>query len=382
MDQTNYLEGFHRSGWSFVMKNLSKLQNPKGIYCDTYVDRTFHWLKPNIIPYTKPWIGFVHHTFNTSYSDYNNVNLLKNQDFIVSLKLCKGLIVFTKVLQTEWESALAALNITVPVFAIVHPTEFVNNGHLFNISKWNHNPKQQLVQVGAWLRDTYAIYLVDTLNTIKKAGLVGPEMQNYFKPINFFQLFTLPSWKNKETSTATTTTPHLSVISSNGFVPQSVLTELTQSQSNSNTGMCRDLMCRDSEYALNKYVIGAINLLKSKDSTVVLIPLLSDLLYDTLLSQNIVFLKLVDAGAVNTILECIVRNTPMIVNCIPPVVEVLGPNYPMYYQNLTDIPNLLTLNTIESTTNYLNNMDKTPFKIETFMKSFEGILKKLDQKPL
>ena len=58
--------------------------------------------------------------------------------------------------------------------------------------------------------------------------------------------------------------------------------------------------------------------------------------YDLLLSENIVFVNLVDASAVNTIIECIVRNTPIIVNKIPAVVEMLGENYPMYY-TLLDI---------------------------------------------
>ena len=34
--------------------------------------------------------------------------------------------------------------------------------------------------------------------------------------------------------------------------------------------------------------------------------------YDSLLAENIVFINLIDASAVNTVLECIVRNTPFI----------------------------------------------------------------------
>ena len=61
--------------------------------------------------------------------------------------------------------------------------------------------------------------------------------------------------------------------------------------------------------------------------------------YDQLLEKNIVFIELIDASANNTILECIVRNTPIIVNKIEPVVEYLGDDYPLYFENLiTHIP--------------------------------------------
>jgi hypothetical protein len=53
--------------------------------------------------------------------------------------------------------------------------------------------------------------------------------------------------------------------------------------------------------------------------------------YDTLLSENIVCIYLVDASTVNTVLECIVRNTPIIINRHPAVVELLGNDYPLFY---------------------------------------------------
>ena len=49
---------------------------------------------------------------------------------------------------------------------------------------------------------------------------------------------------------------------------------------------------------------------------------LSDDDYDALLTRNIVFLKLVDCSAVNTVIECIERNTVIIVNRHPALEEV------------------------------------------------------------
>ena len=46
--------------------------------------------------------------------------------------------------------------------------------------------------------------------------------------------------------------------------------------------------------------------------------------YDDLLVKNIVFVDLFDAAANNTVLECIVRNTPIIINKCEGVIEYLG----------------------------------------------------------
>jgi len=56
--------------------------------------------------------------------------------------------------------------------------------------------------------------------------------------------------------------------------------------------------------------------------------------YDQLLSQNIVFLDLFDSSANNSIIECVVRNTPILVKDLPAVREYLGENYPFYFTNL------------------------------------------------
>ncbi|MDP1620946.1 MAG: hypothetical protein Q8M08_01270 [Bacteroidales bacterium] len=63
---------------------------------------------------------------------------------------------------------------------------------------------------------------------------------------------------------------------------------------------------------------------------------LSDRKFDQLLSQNIVFLDLFDASANNTVIECIVRNTPLLVNPIEPVIEYLGAGYPLYFNSLDE----------------------------------------------
>ena len=61
------------------------------------------------------------------------------------------------------------------------------------------------------------------------------------------------------------------------------------------------------------------------------LPLLDNDSYDALFRSNIVFLELYGASANNTIVECIVRATPVLVNPLPAVREYLGDDYPLYF---------------------------------------------------
>jgi hypothetical protein len=296
------------------------------------------------------------------------------------------------------------------VINLVHPTEFVSN--TFTPTKFLNNHNKQIVQVGAWLRDTYGIYslndgrMLQTLfsgDHIQKAALLGYKMNGYYKPLNFFQIFRNPKWRSitHVGGQPTPTSPH-KINSVNGEIPQIVLDTYNNSIPDDNicrddicrddicrddicrddicrddicrNNVCRDLICRNSDYLLNKYVIGAINLLKRYDSSVVLLNILSDSDYDDLLSKNIVFLKLVDASAVNTIIECIVRNTPVVVNRLPAVIEMLGVNYPLFYNDITEVESILTTTKINDTFDYLVNLDKTSFHIQKFMQDVSNLL--------
>jgi hypothetical protein len=63
------------------------------------------------------------------------------------------------------------------------------------------------------------------------------------------------------------------------------------------------------------------------------LPFLSDDQYDDLLSRNIVYVELYDSSANNAVVECIVRNTPILINPLPAVKEYLGEDYPFYFSH-------------------------------------------------
>ncbi len=80
------------------------------------------------------------------------------------------------------------------------------------------------------------------------------------------------------------------------------------------------------------------------------------------MDENIVFLNLIDASAVNTLIECVV------INKLPAIVEILGDSYPLFYNNLEEITGLVTLKNIEKAHIYIRKLDKTNLKIETFIR--------------
>lgn len=68
---------------------------------------------------------------------------------------------------------------------------------------------------------------------------------------------------------------------------------------------------------------------------------LPDSEYDRLLAENVVFLNLYDSSANNTIIECMARGTPVLVNPLEAVREYLGHDYPLYYRSMAEATAIL-----------------------------------------
>lgn len=63
---------------------------------------------------------------------------------------------------------------------------------------------------------------------------------------------------------------------------------------------------------------------------------LSDREYDSVLTENIVLLDVIDASANNTVIECMLRTTPLLARKHPAIVEYLGNDYPFYFENIEE----------------------------------------------
>src|SRR6516165_9927094 len=90
--------------------------------------------------------------------------------------------------------------------------------------------------------------------------------------------------------------------------------------------------------------------------------------YDLLLEDSVVFLNLFDAPANTTVVECIARNTPLLINRLPGVIEYLGEDYPFYYSSTEEAEAKLQQPAlIQETSEYLS---RSPIKAELTGESF------------
>jgi hypothetical protein len=125
-------------------------------------------------------------------------------------------------------------------------------------------------------------------------------------------------------------------------------------------------------YGKNK----ASQMLESSDVTIRMY--LPNEVYDELLSCNICLVDVFNSSANNSILECIARCTPIFAKKHPAIVEYLGIDYPLYFNSVEDINRKLNsddfITDIIYTYLYLRNMDKTKFKLSTFINSIKSII--------
>ncbi|ARF12283.1 polysaccharide pyruvyl transferase GTB-type glycosyltransferase [Klosneuvirus KNV1] len=396
--------GVHRSGWEFVSKMLKQFEKPDGILCDLYVDGTFHWNEhlyahQGIIPFKKDWIGFIHHTLNTEFSDYNVIHLFKNIRFKLSLKHCKALIVLSEHLKVWIEKKLGKKYKHVKVFCLTHPTEF--NAQTFKYYDFASNPK--FVQVGSWLRNPYGIYRAPLKG--QKFMLIGPQMNNIRHPPNLQIKYKNdcdkcykyhPCYPNDDDHC-----DHCDHNGHDGHDDNNDCHKICRPQYHDNqcfkfilkflceAGAPEAITFKDTECTCtntsssslfehrNNVKITQLNrVIKKNYESVTVLENLDNKQYDKLLTNHVVFLNLVDAAAVNTIIECIVRNTPVIVNRLPATIEYLGKDYPLFYDKFIDLETL-DIKTIQKAHTYLTKMDKSRFMIETFVNEFEEILKEI-----
>jgi hypothetical protein len=111
------------------------------------------------------------------------------------------------------------------------------------------------------------------------------------------------------------------------------------------------------------------------------ITFLSNNSYDKLLAENVVIINLYDSSANNTVIECLARNTPVLVNPLEPVIEYLGEDYPFYFTSLSEAARKLDdTDLIYKTHQYLKNSPmKKKLAGEYFLESLvnSGIYKEI-----
>jgi hypothetical protein len=297
----------------------------------------------------------------------------------MSLPTCKGIFVLSDTLCEQVKSELIKCEFPgIPVYSFVHPTDI--NVPQFSFKNFINNDDKQIVHIGGWLRNIYNFYKLEIpkqiqiaprLNSLscyfsftikkvesplKKAILKGKNMNNYFPHETLLtdlkQL--LINYDN---------TPRSNIINPN--VSTNHPNVSTNCINNTSNGQIIYNNWSKHFYKDVEEFSTSVNIIQHMDNNS----------YDNLLINNIVFINLVDASAVNTLVECIVRNTPIIINKIPAVVELLGKNYPLYYEKITDVYNLINQKNIKNAYTYLSKLPKTKFNITYFVSDLVHALK-------
>ena len=422
VDQGGF-NGMHRWGWEGVLGLLQQFSNPNGALFDTFLDRTFCWCHPTykelgMVPYEMPWGGVIHHPFEDRYTGHSAVTMFQNADFISSLHTCRVIVCLTEYLARQCRDRLVQLGFKdLPVISLLHPTEL--STVVFNAESYITKTHRRILQIGAWYRNTFSIYIAPTPPGYVKSVLIGLKMENYYPtetmilsrslietyaengitpvganrwlmfccqyikthnyliqefnmtiedvPAEFF--ITLSGRSNLSHSDVdplvTSTSIELQCLNLPGTFSD---TSTTTQDFSGPTG--DGSQGRPSDTPKNgKYLYALKQWLQTRIDSVEVHNRLDNTEYDQIVSQSIVFLDLIDCSASNTIVECIARQTPILIRRLDPVVEYLGEEYPLYFTDLGEIPTLLTPEKVCKARVYLKS--RMPLiRTETFVNNF------------
>lgn len=323
--------GKHRSGWAFVMNSLKpRGNNPHGLVFSSFIERDFGWGFSNElmrIMMFRGWVGIAHAPHNYPKFIANIVNqypkkYVNDKKLRMIWKKCKGIFTLSEYLADEWRKLIPNAKVSV----LKHPTEFTDIR--FSMDKFLMNQDRSIIQVGYWLRKMTSILKLNTQSDISKS-IITPEIDKNI--------------------------PHIAKI-----LNACIKNEMNEPKYH--------FTFNNSDFEKNN---AKFKKLCEKYNTK-LLPRMSNYSYDILLSQNIVFFDFYDISASNLLVECIVRQTPILIRRHPATIEYLGENYPFFFDNIEQASLMATdMELINRTHEYMKTeIDVHQFTAENFVSSF------------
>ena len=286
----------HRYGWNYAMQALKPLHNPDGILFDGYLENSFVWQNyyeyQVRVPYQQPWVGFLHNPPNMpAWFNYQDAPQSLLAQQDWQQSMAHCVGLFCL---SEYQASWVRAHTNKPVSTLVHPTG--EPSAPFDFDRFVANPEKKIVQLGWWLRKLNAIYQLP----IDKHNFQG--------------------YQKVRLSNATSLSAERKI---------------------------KALEAKERE--IEKILLNSVYLDNTREQS-----RLSDAAYDRLLTENIAFVFLHDASANNTVIECIARATPLLVNPLPAVVEYLGKDYPFYFESLAEAAEKVQdLSMVDATHQYL-----------------------------
>jgi hypothetical protein len=101
--------------------------------------------------------------------------------------------------------------------------------------------------------------------------------------------------------------------------------------------------------------------------TVEQMAVVDDRKFDELIASSVILCEYLDVSASNTVVEAIARSTPIFVNRLPALEEYLGAGYPLFFDDLDQVPSMLDEPArIRDASSYLQELDKSWMSAEIF----------------
>jgi hypothetical protein len=345
-------------GWNYVMHKLDRSishferifsdgddqQQDREIIIDTFLDKTFLWNeRTKDLVYEDAWIGVIHHPPNVPNSCYE---LLLNENLRNSLKTCLGLIVLSDYLSDCIKSFVLNHADVFPRFPIVHVLRHPIALHLPPSLRGQFR-KKILIHVGQHARDYENFYRISC-----------PLFNKYFLTNDYFLPFhvcenqdnlndrptlrsRLSNWISTRRLDTLRAAENWYFYSSFSFFLRIPFHPLPNPPTPPNPFPFRRPLQNVDDYGnlifprhCKHQKCRALRRVRTTE-------------YIQILRESIVYIHLIDASAVNTVLECVVTGTPLIVNRHPAIVEILTPNYPLYADDVVQAEELLASGNME-----------------------------------
>lgn len=161
---TDVGRGFHRSGWPWCLRQLRTVERMrKDLVIDDFAERTIG----DGHVHRSPWLCISHYPPDVrGFESPQNCcrHMLASEAWRKSREHLRGVICFSEHSAAFWREA-----VDVPVHVVRHPT--MMNRPEWSPLAWQRNKQRKLVQVGAFLRDTQAIFAVPPMVTVGRARL-------------------------------------------------------------------------------------------------------------------------------------------------------------------------------------------------------------------
>jgi hypothetical protein len=264
----------HRSGWSYVVDSLLKFHNENGVKFEGFLENPFIWNRDGCLKEGE--IPFKKDWVGVIHNPWDFPT--ENNEKITTKDLINS-DVFRESLKTCRGLYVLSNYLRNKIIQEINvPVDFLYHPtefvtDLFSIEKFRKNKNKNILEIGSWLRKMNSLFLLEENTDIWKKLRIIPSLLNYEKMIKKIE---------------------------------------------------------------NEKQLFNLTVTSQMKNRVEYIQPLSDRDYDNFLTENVVFIDLYESSANNTIVECLARGTPLLINKLPAVVEYLGEDYPFYFDTLEE----------------------------------------------